>query len=201
MATPANARPMRADAERSMTRILDAARIVLADDPNASLERIADEAGVARATVQRRFASRKALVEALLQQFDERYLDALKQSRVDTAPPQIALYRLTELIFELKLAHRLVLDAIDRLGTSAEHPAREVVQGVELLFGRLFATGAITTDSASWSVCVYLALISEAYHLPADAPELAAGPDDVTARTDLVVRSVLGALGGKPLGA
>ncbi|BCJ50130.1 hypothetical protein Asp14428_16050 [Actinoplanes sp. NBRC 14428] len=78
---------MRADAERSTARILKAAEVVLADEPGAPLERIADAAGLARATVHRRFSSRKALIDALTAQLNERYLLGLKQARVDSAPP------------------------------------------------------------------------------------------------------------------
>ncbi|HEY9379181.1 MAG TPA: TetR family transcriptional regulator, partial [Jiangellaceae bacterium] len=53
-------RPLRADAERSVRAILEAAERVLADDPSASMEQIAEAAGLARITVHRRFASWQA---------------------------------------------------------------------------------------------------------------------------------------------
>lgn len=46
-------------------RILDAARRVYASDPEASLDAVAQEAGVSRATVYRRFPSRDELFAAL----------------------------------------------------------------------------------------------------------------------------------------
>ncbi|MGW0436862.1 helix-turn-helix domain-containing protein [Micromonospora sp. NPDC003197] len=59
------ARSLRADAERSVRAILEAAERVLAEEPGASMEQIAAAAGVARTTIHRRFANRQALIDAL----------------------------------------------------------------------------------------------------------------------------------------
>jgi len=58
-------RELRADARVSVERIVSAAPDVLAEDPFASLQRIADAGGVHRATVYRHFASRDVLVAHL----------------------------------------------------------------------------------------------------------------------------------------
>jgi AcrR family transcriptional regulator len=200
MSASTPSRPVRADAERSIARILEAARTVLADDPTASLERIADEAGLARATVHRRFASRKALLEALLAQLNEQYLRALHEAKVDSAPPLVALYRVTELVIEFKFSHRLVVDLVVS-GTATgrgSHLSAEVQDRAKLLFTRLRAAGVITADNPSWCLRVYQAILDEVHNLPVGAPELRADVDDVTARTDLQVTTVLGALGGAP---
>src|SRR5262245_48693793 len=128
---------MRADAERSTARILEAAEAVLADDPTASLERVADVAGLARATVHRRFSSRKALIDALGVQLNERYLQGLKQARVETSPPLVALHRMTEIVFELKVAHRFAMNATTDPATGGPCLSPEVVTGLDLLFTRL----------------------------------------------------------------
>ena len=59
------ARALRADAERSARAILAAAERVFAEDAAASMEQIAEAAGLTRTTVHRRFANRQALLEAL----------------------------------------------------------------------------------------------------------------------------------------
>ncbi|MGV9849104.1 TetR/AcrR family transcriptional regulator [Streptomyces sp. NPDC003442] len=187
-------RRIRADAERSTARILEAAETVLAEDANASLERIADAAGLARATVHRRFASRTALLDALAGQLTERYLLGLSEARVKTAPPVIALHRLTEIVFDLKLSHRFAVQL-----TSALTPA--VLDGLDLLFARLRDAGAITVADPAWCRRVYLALLHEVHDLPADSPALAssassASGDETEAKISLLVRTALGALGG-----
>lgn len=183
-------RRIRADAERSTARVLEAAETVLAGDAAASLERIADAAGLARATVHRRFASRAALLDALAEQLGRRYLLGLAEARVETAPPLVALRRLTEIVFDLKLSHRFAVQL-----TAALTPA--VLDGLDLLFVRLRAEGAITAVDPTWCRRVYLALLHEVHDLPADSAALAlSDAEGVAARVDLLVRTVLGALGG-----
>ncbi|MET8787825.1 helix-turn-helix domain-containing protein [Streptomyces sp. NPDC004589] len=174
-----------------MARILDAAEEVLAVEPNASLERIADAAGLGRATVHRRFPSRTALLDALAEQLTQRYLLGLEEARVKTAPPLIALYRLTQTVFALKLSHRFAIQL-----TAALTPA--VLDGLDLLFARLRDAGAITAADAAWCRRVYLALLHEVHDLPADSPALTSSTtaDETETKVDLLIRTTLGALGG-----
>ncbi|MEV5478358.1 helix-turn-helix domain-containing protein [Streptomyces sp. NPDC052207] len=186
-------RRIRADAERNMARILDAAEAVLALEPNASLERIADAAGLGRATVHRRFPSRTALLDALAERLTQRYLLGLAEARVKTAPPLIALYRLTQIVFSLKLSHRFAIQL-----TAALTPA--VLDGLDLLFARLRDAGAITAADAAWCRQVYLALLHEVHDLPADSPSLASSTTDETeSKVDLLIQTTLGALGGSAM--
>ena len=95
-------RPLRADAERSVRAILEAAERVLAADPGASMEQIAEAAGVARTTVHRRFASRQALIEALAESAVRQLAQAVEDGRPDTAPPLVALHRITANVLRIK---------------------------------------------------------------------------------------------------
>src|SRR5213075_1578053 len=61
----APARKRRADAERSITAITDAALEALAGDPDASMSAIARRAGVVRATVYMHYPTREALLDAV----------------------------------------------------------------------------------------------------------------------------------------
>lgn len=197
MSANAEPRRLRADAERSAARILAAAEEVLADDPTATLERIADAAGLARATVHRRFSSRKALLEALTCLLNERYLHGLDQARVATAPPVAALYRLTELLFELKADNRAIMELTVDPTTKRTPLSPEVTAGLETLFRRLREAGEITATDTTWCCAIYLTVVHEAAQLPTNSPMLAAAAGEVGARTDLTYRTVLAALGGE----
>ncbi|MFD5828294.1 TetR/AcrR family transcriptional regulator [Lentzea sp. NPDC060358] len=188
-------RRLRADAEQNTARILAAAAEVLATDPAASLERIGEAAGLTRATVHRRFASRHALLEALTEQLDQRYLSALEQSRMDTAPPRLVFRRLTEILFELKVSHRFAMELMSTRDGCQSGLSPEVQAGLEQVFARLRSAGDITATGADWCRQVYLAMVHEVALLPDDAADLVAAGGS---RAELVAGAVIGALGGVP---
>ena len=80
-ATPPRSR--RSDARRSIDAILNAARIVLGERSDASMEEIATAAGVTRQTVYAHFPSRDALIAALIHAAAEQ-IAAGKQSVAKT---------------------------------------------------------------------------------------------------------------------
>ncbi len=63
---------MRKDAARNREAILDAAVEVLERDPDASVDEIAEEAGVSRATLYRHFRTREDIVAALRDEAEAR---------------------------------------------------------------------------------------------------------------------------------
>ncbi|MFE2212579.1 TetR/AcrR family transcriptional regulator [Streptomyces canus] len=95
-------RALRADAERSVRAILAAAERVLAQDAGASMEQIAEAAGLTRITVHRRFANRQALLEALAVSAKQQLIDAIEEARPDSAPALVALYRVTANVMRVK---------------------------------------------------------------------------------------------------
>ncbi|GEK80209.1 TetR/AcrR family transcriptional regulator [Agrococcus baldri] len=85
----------RADAQRNIERILDAAAVRLSRDPDASVAAIAAEAGLGRVTVYGHFPTRGALVAAVV----ERAIaegDAALEAVDLTGDPRAALVRLIE---------------------------------------------------------------------------------------------------------
>ena len=62
---PAPRRERRLDARRNLEAIIDGARRTFSADPSASMQQVAEAAGLHRATVHRHFASRDDLLEAL----------------------------------------------------------------------------------------------------------------------------------------
>jgi AcrR family transcriptional regulator len=163
-ASPAiSGRPLRADAEQSMTRILEAAERVFARNPAASLEAVAQEAGVARTTVHRRFSSRDELRDALVDAVNDRLRRAMESANITTAPPLVALYQLTVATLEMKVDWRFSWELIG-LG---EHRGRgidpSVTAGLEGLLLRARDGGLLRASTdIRWTSGVYRALIHEA---------------------------------------
>jgi len=95
-AQPQARRRRRADAEQSVTAILQAAVQVLNADPGASVEDIARAAGVSRQTVYAHFPSREALLDAVVERATAEAVAAFESAGLDEAPPAEALIRLLD---------------------------------------------------------------------------------------------------------
>jgi AcrR family transcriptional regulator len=94
-------RRRRSDARRSIDAIVNAARAVLGERPDASMEDIATAAGVTRQTVYAHFPSRDALIAALLQAAGAETVAAIDAARLDTAPPADALRQYLDIGWDL----------------------------------------------------------------------------------------------------
>ncbi|MCK9793881.1 TetR/AcrR family transcriptional regulator [Isoptericola sp. 4D.3] len=187
----ATARPLRADAERSVRVILEAAERVLAADPGASLEQVAAAAGVARTTVHRRFASRQALVEALASSAARRLADAVDDGRPDTAPPLVAMHRITANVLQVKGAWAFALEQAAEPSGEAADLQREVDRRCVTVLERARDEGLI--DAAAdldWVRRVYYALLGETLR-----GDPAGDPDVLAAR---VVDTLLRGAGPRP---
>jgi AcrR family transcriptional regulator len=189
MALPASAKPLRADAERTVCAILAAAEKVLSANPAATMEQIAEAAGVARTTVHRRFASRDALIAALAAWATQRLHEAVEAARPDTAPPAVALYQVTANVLRVKLCWGFAMGA---LPTDAPEVARvhaEVLARCERLFERASDAGLLRPEvDPDWARRVYYALIHEA---ATQAPDTDAAVDALATRVvDTLLRGI-----------
>ena len=82
--------PLRADAQRNLTRVLDAATEAFAEHgPDVSVDEIARRAGVGHATVFRRFPTKEALVAAVVENHVADLL-ALARAALDEDDPGAA---------------------------------------------------------------------------------------------------------------
>ncbi|SDU75703.1 regulatory protein, tetR family [Jiangella alkaliphila] len=184
-------RPLRADAERSVRTILEAAERVLARDPGASLEQVAQAAGVARTTVHRRFATRQALVDAMSAAAVEQLAAAIEAGRPETAPPLVALHEITANVLRVKVSWPFALASSMRPDSPVAEAQRRISRRCVELLGKAQAAGAI--DAAvdlDWARRVYYALIGETL-----AGDDASDPDALAAR---VVDTLLRGIGPRP---
>jgi AcrR family transcriptional regulator len=111
----------RADAERSVSAILDAAVEVLADRPEASMEQIAKAASVARQTVYAHYASRDELLDAVMQRALDETVEAIDSARIDDGTPAEALERLVTASWRTLERYPLLMDLRSPLTAAEEH--------------------------------------------------------------------------------
>lgn len=193
MASPSrDTRPRRrADAERSVARILDAAVDALAADGDVSMGEIARRAGVVRATVYVHFPTREALLDAVTERAFGEVAAVIEAAEPDRGDPGDALRRVVAAAWRtLGRYHALV--AI----TTSTHTPEEVHERHGPLVGRLLplvergrAAGAFRADvPAQWHLAMIVALIHAA------SAELQAGRIAESAVEGALVDTVLGAL-------
>ncbi|KOU56801.1 TetR family transcriptional regulator [Streptomyces sp. MMG1533] len=183
-------RALRADAERSVRAILEAAEQVFAQDAGASMEQVAEAAGLTRITVHRRFANRQALLEALAVSAKQQLIDAIEEARPDAAPALVALHRVTANVLRVKNTWRFTLSH-----ATAHTPAAAVLWGeinthtVDLM-NRAQREGLLAPDAdLEWTRQVYYALLSEAINRPGAEQDPAAQDPDALAT--LVIDTLL----------
>ncbi|MFF2502403.1 TetR/AcrR family transcriptional regulator [Streptomyces sp. NPDC058067] len=187
-------RPLRADTERTVQTILEAAERVLAADPAATMGQLAQAAGVARTTVHRRFATREALLDELTGWAARQFADAVDSARPDAAPPLVALYQVTANVLRVKTDWSF---AMNRTADDAHPEAARIHAEVRATCIRLFSrsqeAGVLRPDiDLDWTRRVYYALIHEA------AKEGAGGGDTDSLATRVVDTLLRGA--GAPAG-
>jgi AcrR family transcriptional regulator len=152
-AGPRNARPLRADARRNRTRVLDAAEAVFAENgPSASTEQVARRAGVAIGTVFRHFPTKEDLIRAVFADRVQRLVD--KADALSTADdPAAAFFAFFTHLTELSATKYAFADALATAGVDVNAVGRthpQVVQqlhgAIDTLLTRAQRAGAVRTD-------------------------------------------------------
>lgn len=182
--------PKRADAQRSIAAILDAATESLSRNPEASVSEIAKLAGVGRVTLYGHFPSRADLVDAAFAHAIEVGHDALEAVDL-TGDPREALGRLVESSWHLVDRFRSLLLAAQ----SVLPPGRiralhaEPMDRVQRLIERGQAEGVFRDDlPVSWLVATTHAVMHNA------ADEINAGRLTTDQAAPVITATLLAAL-------
>ncbi len=149
----------RRDAIANRQAVIDAAAVLLAENPDAGMQEIADYTGLGRTTVYRHFPNRAALFEGLMEDVIAKGLariEAVVERDVGTADLLRQVARLSldlGLQFRFLYSHRDVTKpALQRLSRTGEDPLSDYLREAR---GR----GDIRTDmSLEWLMSVQLAL-------------------------------------------
>lgn len=154
-------RRRRADAERSIAAILDAAALVLGQRPQAGIKEVAESAGISRQTVYAHFPSREVLLAALVDRATGRVLAALDAAELDRGSATDALVRLLEVSVQIFGAEPFLLQLPDpRLSPSQERDQHEpVLRQLDRLVRRGQHEGDFDPDlPVNWILAAIIAL-------------------------------------------
>jgi AcrR family transcriptional regulator len=183
----------RADAERSIVRIEDAAIDALAGDPDVSMAEIARRAGVVRATIYAHFPTRESLIDAVTQRAlsdARREMAAAEPERGDAAD---ALRRVIAAAWRaLGRFHALVAINVQLPPAELRRRHEAVLALLEPLIERGQRDGSFRSDvPLGWHLSMALALVHAA------SAEVQAGRAESGEAEEAVIATVVGALRGR----
>jgi AcrR family transcriptional regulator len=192
--SPPSAARRRADAERSITSILDAAVELLGSDPDASMAQIARRAGVVRATIYVHFPTRDALLDAVTERTLAEVDAAIRAVKPDQGTPEEALERVIRATWQT-LGHYQGIVAINtqRLDPDTLRDQHAAVHGMlEPLIRRGQKDGTFRPDvPTGWHLSMVMALT----HAASAEVRTRRMPDTDT--EDALVTTVSGALNAR----
>jgi len=155
----------RADAERSITAIINGALDALASDPEVSMAEIARRAGVVRATIYMHFPTRESLLDAVMEHATDLVAQAIREAEPDRGEPKEALERVLLATWQqLSQFHNVLQINMNRL-SAKELRRRHLPMTSQLvpLAERGQAEGVFRRDvSATWLIAVVRAIVHTA---------------------------------------
>jgi AcrR family transcriptional regulator len=166
--TPAEAsvpKRRRADAERSVAAILDAALEALASDPDSSMSEIARRAGVVRATVYVHFPTRESLLDAVMEHAVADVAEATRAAEPQRGEPREALERVLRATWqELDRFQALLTINMTRLSPEELHRRHlPVLEHLAPLIERGQEQGVFRSDlPVAWHLAVIRAVVHAA---------------------------------------
>lgn len=132
---------VRADVQRNRDNVLKAAVRVLSENPEASMQEIAEASDLGRTTIYRHFPSREALVNALFAQLVDEATRRFAESLELGGSARECLERLGPVVAELAAEYRF-LDVHRDLEREHNEPGEE--DPLRIWFERAHAEGEIT---------------------------------------------------------
>lgn len=164
MSSPTAERARRADAQRNIAAILEAARECLVEDPDANVGEIAKRAGVGRVTLYGHFSSRAELVDAVYARTLEDSDHALEAVDL-SGDPRAALDRLIASSWHIVDQFRSLLIAAqrsmppERIRATHERPLRRISS----LIARGRDEGSFRSDlPVEWMVALFHSVVHTA---------------------------------------
>ena len=155
----------RADAERSISAIVNGALDALASDPDASMAEIARRAGVVRATIYVHFPTRESLLDAVMEEATGQVARAMRDAEPDRGEPKEALERVLLATWrQLSRFHNVLAINMNRLSTKELRRRHlPITNQLVPLFERGQAAGVFRADeSVDWQVAIVRAIVHTA---------------------------------------
>jgi AcrR family transcriptional regulator len=167
----ADARPLRADAQRNRVRLLDAAvRAFSQEGPDVTLDAIAKDAGVGIGTLYRHFPTREALVEATYRNELARLCDAVS-GLLETLPPDEAMRTWMDRFVDYMTTKRGMAEVLRAViasgGNPYAHSRDRLLATITTLLEAGAAAGTVRSDIAPGDVLTSLSGVSLAAGEPA----------------------------------
>ena len=183
----------RADADRSVAAILDAALEALASDPDSSMSEIARRAGVVRATIYVHFPTRETLLDAVMDYAVGQVAAATREAEPQEGAPVEAFARVLRATWR-QLAQFHGLLAINTARLSAEELHRRhlpVLDQLQPLIERGQKQGVFRSDlPVSWLLAVTRSIVHTASH------EIRGGRLRDAEAEDVIISTILAAISG-----
>lgn len=155
----------RADAERSISSIINAALEALASDPDVSMAEIARRAGVVRATIYMHFPTRESLLDAVMEHAVAQVAQATSDAEPTRGEPEEALERVLRATWQkLSDFHALLAINTSRLSAKELHRRHQPVMRLFVpLIERGQKKGIFRSDlPISWHLAMIRAIVHAA---------------------------------------
>jgi AcrR family transcriptional regulator len=162
---------LRADAQRNLVRVLDAAREVFAEQGiDAPVADIAERAGVGVGTIFRRFPTKDDLLVAVVEQRTEQLIDAA-DAALESADPGAALQRFMETAAAMQISDVCWCEAgSDLFGRDGLRELTDVLVGkMGELLTRAQTAGHVRSDVRALDIPVLLMAVAKSGLMLEDA--------------------------------